>query len=384
MSENPHLLSNEIHGTFGATLTGTGFSTRITGLANIFPTGDPRNDYLYKRVLREYYRNLDNHGFTGFQTDAVDAGFTPSTITGFFDPTINSLLGVTPATLLLDIFSGSLFAFSLQKINSNYSGPALKIRRTEDNVEANIAFNSSNQVDTDSSITITNGSSAATTLGGLLTEGGNNNARVVTWYDQEGSNNATQPTLPNQPKFATNGALITVDGKPEIQFNSSDQTSLILPENCMSGLSALSFFNVHTPSSNADTIFSARLGSDTTIIFENYYFNGYTWRNLKPTITISSSLPPFDQRTLHSYTTSEADDLSTIFIDGQQRFSGSVFRDAVDLNSLQVGVSPTIGGSDGDFFHNGSIAELVAYNVEQTQDLSGINDNINSRYSIYS
>ena len=49
---------------------------------------------MYDRVLREYYRNLDNHGFTGFQTDEIDAGFTPLTITGFFDSTVNTLLGV--------------------------------------------------------------------------------------------------------------------------------------------------------------------------------------------------------------------------------------------------------------------------------------------------
>lgn len=85
MSENPHLLANEIHGTFGTGLTGTGFAVRITGLHNDFPTGVKSNGHIYDRVLREYYRNLDNHGFNGFQTDSVDAGFTPLTITGFFD-----------------------------------------------------------------------------------------------------------------------------------------------------------------------------------------------------------------------------------------------------------------------------------------------------------
>jgi hypothetical protein len=92
MADNPHLLANEIHGTFGTGITGTNFATRITGLANDYPTGVVANRHIYDRVLREYYRNLDNHGFTGFQTDAVDAGFTPSTFTGFFDPSVNILL----------------------------------------------------------------------------------------------------------------------------------------------------------------------------------------------------------------------------------------------------------------------------------------------------
>ena len=91
MPENPHLLANEIHGTFGADLIGTGFAARITGLHNDFLTGVESNRHIYDRVLREYYKNLDNHGFTGYQTDSVDAGFTPSTITGFFDSS-NTLL----------------------------------------------------------------------------------------------------------------------------------------------------------------------------------------------------------------------------------------------------------------------------------------------------
>ena len=118
MAENPHLLANEIHGTFGTGLTGTNFPTRITGLANDFSTGNVRNDYLYKRVLREYYRNLDNHGFTGFQTDAVDAGFTPLTITGFFDTEVNILLGVEAGSFL-DSLTLADFEFQLSDVGSN-------------------------------------------------------------------------------------------------------------------------------------------------------------------------------------------------------------------------------------------------------------------------
>ena len=118
MSENPHFLEKDIHGTFGAELTGTGFAVRITGLNNEYPTGTARNKHMYDRVLREYYRNLDNHGFTGFQTDEIDAGFTPLTITGFFDSTVNTLLGVEAGSFLDDL-TISDFSFQLSDVSSN-------------------------------------------------------------------------------------------------------------------------------------------------------------------------------------------------------------------------------------------------------------------------
>ena len=108
MSENPHELANDIHFNTGKALTGLyGFARRITGLANDYPTGDPTNLHMYDRLMREYYRNCDNLGFTGLQTDPVDAGFTPLTITGFFDTGVNTALKAHPA--LHDVSGRCLF-----------------------------------------------------------------------------------------------------------------------------------------------------------------------------------------------------------------------------------------------------------------------------------
>jgi hypothetical protein len=96
MSENPHLLGNEIHASFGTGITGSNepfnFAARITGLANEFPTGTVEYRHIFDRAIRELYRNLENHGYEGLQSDEVDAGFVPTTITGFFDSSVNPLL----------------------------------------------------------------------------------------------------------------------------------------------------------------------------------------------------------------------------------------------------------------------------------------------------
>ena len=76
-------------------------------MANDYPTGDPTNLHMYDRLMREYYRNCDNLGFTGLQTDPVDAGFTPLTITGFFDTGVNAALKAHPA--LSDVSGRCLF-----------------------------------------------------------------------------------------------------------------------------------------------------------------------------------------------------------------------------------------------------------------------------------
>lgn len=379
MAENPHLLANEIHGTFGTGLTGTNFPTRITGLVNDFPTGNVRNDYLYKRVLREYYRNLDNHGFTGFQTDAVDAGFTPLTITGFFDTEVNVLLGVDPVTLFFDLFPGALGAYSLRKLNPNYSGPAAKIRRTSDNAEADVAFDSNGEVSENSVATITNFPISPTTLGLFIDT---DPVKVVKLYDQSLNNNHfTQPTNSRQPRIAEGGNLVTSNGKLGIKFISADSTSLAMPEDSLVGLSSLSYFMAFNPTSDIDSIFSAA-SSFSSYILDIYLFRSdeYTYGIDAGEVFAEVPPPPFDQTTLHSFLVNSAG--SALYIDGQERatFDGST-------SFLQTaGLSPTLGA-----FHGGNggyssfiLSEFILYNSDQGVNLSGIQENINSNYSIYS
>ena len=91
--KHPHLFANEIKGisprTFGVELTGSGYgiAAAITGISNDFPHPNPRNAYLYDRLLREYFRNCDNTvtAFRALHNDntdvfpnSMDAGFTPN------------------------------------------------------------------------------------------------------------------------------------------------------------------------------------------------------------------------------------------------------------------------------------------------------------------
>jgi hypothetical protein len=93
------------------------------------------------------------------------------------------------APLLLETYSGAAAAYSTRKLRAAYNGPALKLRRSSDNVEADFSF-AGDWVD----------SAAITTwLGGA-------NGHIVTWYDQSGnSRNLIQAAALSQPIFDASG-----------------------------------------------------------------------------------------------------------------------------------------------------------------------------------
>lgn len=77
--------------------------------------------------------------------------------------------GLQETTLPADVAT-SAAAYSLRKVKSDYTGHAVRIRRTSDDVEVNVAFDGNDKVSDSSAITVTSGSSTATTLDGFLNE----------------------------------------------------------------------------------------------------------------------------------------------------------------------------------------------------------------------
>jgi hypothetical protein len=102
-------------------------------------------------------------------------------------------------------------AYSLRKVKASYSGDAVRIRRSSDDIEVDVAFDSDGKVSASSAISNTteqggeSGSTTATTLGDFIS---GTDAFVHTWYDQAGSNDAVQETAAKQPKIAESGALL--------------------------------------------------------------------------------------------------------------------------------------------------------------------------------
>ena len=105
-------------------------------------------------------------------------------------------------SFFLDTFTGASLGLSLVRLRKEYTGSAIKVRRSSDNNELDIGF-VNNELDTAS----------------LLDFVGSGNGFVSIWYDQSGEGNNLLQTLASiQPQIVSNGSLILENGKPCIDF----------------------------------------------------------------------------------------------------------------------------------------------------------------------
>ncbi len=103
---------------------------------------------------------------------------------------------------LLDDYSGAAAAYSLRKLTNDYTGSAIRVRRESDDAEQDIGF-VNNELDTAALTTFCSGT----------------NGFVTTWYDQAGSNDATQTTSGSQPQIYDSATgVVTLNGKPAAEF----------------------------------------------------------------------------------------------------------------------------------------------------------------------
>lgn len=114
---------------------------------------------------------------------------------------ISTLLRPPMPTDGLDSYTTNLWGlYSLRHQRTAYAGNCLRVRRSSDNAEQDIAFVGG----------------FLDTAGMLTFVGGGNSGFVTTWYDQSGlGNNFTQTTAANQPRICASGVVdrgLTFDG----------------------------------------------------------------------------------------------------------------------------------------------------------------------------
>ncbi len=194
--------------------------------------------------------------------------------------TIVDLGGAPVGNLLLDTSygSGAEAAYSVRKLRTAYTGPAIKVQDTVGGATQDIYFDANDNLD-----------EAA-----IISYGGSNDVFVETWYDQSvNGNDAEQPSSTLRPKIydGTTGAIVKNNGKAMLQSNSlttglfttatgvnnSTFFGLIETNPTVSKIGAV--FNGGNPSSDylllledgsTSTSFNVRSGTPTT------YVNGVT------------------------------------------------------------------------------------------------------------
>ena len=281
-------------------------------------------------------------------------------------PYVNSVV----STILLDAYTGAAAAYSLRKLNSSYTGSAIRVRRSSDNTEQNIGFSSNGVLDTTA----------------LMSFVGVGSGMVTTWYDQSGNaKNAVQTTASNQPQVVINGVLVTQNGKPSVYFNQD-----ILLINRIFSTSNFSVFALASGSSGQ---------TDTTLLAQH---NGTPDNGRTVFISPNNELAPYDKlKTFFNNGTSYSIKSDVSVFNGSMSLinvnsdgNGNVYQ---FVNSSMVGslagtswtplnTSTTIG----NYLMNGTtnayigyIGEIVCYTTNKLTNRVAIESNINAYYSAY-
>jgi hypothetical protein len=263
--------------------------------------------------------------------------------------------------LLLDTYTGAAAAYSVRKLDKDYTGYCMKVRRASDDAEADIGFDSNGDLDT-AAIAAHCGASAG---------------YVSVWYDQANiggtPNNATQSTSGSQPQIYNGTAVITENGKPALNFNATplDLSDFITP----STVTTYSVAGVGRPDANDKGILYLSDGSEnltwhygrTAGELSTGTYNGTTLVYASGASTINTQFLGFS---IHNFTTPQ----TTLYIDGSLTSGTAAGRGDFDSR---------IGGGAGTRDLNGALQEIVVWSSNQSSNRTGIESDINTYFSIY-
>lgn len=281
---------------------------------------------------------------------------TATNIEGSVTATSASTSQVASAfTGLLDTYSGAAVAYSLRLLRAEYSGSAIRVRRSDDNAEQNIGFRN-NVLDTSA----------------LTTFCGSSDGFVVTWFDQSGNaNNLTQSTASFQAKIVGEGSVILEDGKPTLEFDGSNDFML---SDSLSSNQPISYFHLRRYRTT-DQVKNALTFSNDAGFAWGDYFDGGTLRAYFGS-TGATSAGYNTNRNLWSVIANGSN--STISLNGSST-EASLGNNNIDQISLGRRGAPIQGVNAAI-----NCQELVLYLSDVgTTNFEGIETNINDHYSIY-
>lgn len=274
--------------------------------------------------------------------------------------------------LLLDSYSGAKLAYSVRKLDCDYSGSAIRVRRSSDDAEQDIGF-SGNELDLASLLS-------------FVGEGAGDDGFIVTWYDQSGNgNNATQSTGSKQPMIVDEGVILTQGEIPAARFDGTDdfltKSSLEL-NSYMSLYIVLRAVNASKPMFTEHSVDAANN--------EGFYFygsNGSSWNinRLATGVYAAGGVSNW-------VSSGTGSDLA--LADLQFNGSGAYYLDNSAQANNTVSGTPTgnspitkdlyiFSRAGTGIFTEGYLSEYILYDSDQTSNRSNIVSNINTYYTIY-
>jgi hypothetical protein len=266
---------------------------------------------------------------------------------------------------LLDLYPNAAAAYSLRKLRADYSGAAVRIRRSSDSAESDIGF-LNNEFD----------SAAAQTFCGA------GDGFVTTWYDQSANGyNATQTTAANQPQIVSSGSVINTNSKPSLQFDGVNDffehtlnvnsgfsliSAVVKNSNNSGGIDGI--YNFTAPSNVLmNNMMSNANGGNWGLYINSFKNSGYNIFNFQAFLASYS-----DNLTSGTVTNNLVTNNNLTTVTDSGRYGGDA------TNRRYIGQDVSIAQA-----YFGTMQEIVVYNSDQYSNLNGFRNNINSFYSIY-
>lgn len=218
-----------------------------------------------------------------------------------------------------------------------------------------------------------------------------NDCYVSTWYDQFGSNDATQASASAQPKIwnASTG-LVMENDRPALDFDGSDDflsDTFTIP--ISNGFTIVSVVKENSlPGNNG----AYNIGTDATNGISKFYNSSANYTPF--VIAIQSNSDKF--RPIGSISRNTNQNLILDIFDGVDKTSASSVSFSINGSltaSVDAGVINTITSNQfrigragatfsGDHF-DGKYQEFIVYASDQSANREAIEDNINDYYDIY-
>ncbi len=232
-------------------------------------------------------------------------------------------------------------AYGLRRLRRLYTGFCIRVRRSSDNAQLDIGFDSQGNLD----------------ILALLAFVGTGSGFVTIWYDQSGNGrNATQTTPEAQPRIVNAGVLDIANGKPAVRFNGESMYlgGVSLP------LSQLTLSSVMNDVTQQGAI-RYSIGTDTGTpesggrgIFSSFQFSsnksvGYIPDAGVPVVQ-TGFLPRIGQSYVVSLTTTAT--ASSIWANGGNNGTGG----RITLNQLFIGQR-----GDNQWYYDGYNSETIVF-----------------------
>lgn len=262
---------------------------------------------------------------------------------------------------LLDAYGGAHAAYSLRKLNSDYTGAAARVVAVTGNApypEQDIGFDSDGNFDVAALEAFSQG-----------------NANIKTLYDQSGNgNDITQVAVDKMPKIMySNGNVVTVSDIPAMRFDGSSD--------------AFPFDNTGLDIGNLSSFMVMKANATTGLQFPLVVSAGDPTRFYPPVISGGNFTYTYGSSTAVGTSTANTNNNLHTMIAGATQGDAEAFLNGSSVGTKALGsglgsFSDGIGGVNGANFLNGFIQEIVVYSSDQSERREGIERNISNHYDL--